>query len=133
MRKFDDSAVTKIQAILCAAVIIVSSIAIITYGFWNLSVISAPFSLNVITRPASFGDAVYAVPNEKCLFLVTVEENQTDAQSKAVSISATSPNCEVTVFPQSIMSGQVAEVTAVPVDADVGKNVTLSISHRGRR
>ena len=127
MRNFrSGSAMTKIQAILCVA-LIASSIGIITFSLKALIPESAQFSLNVITRPASFGDALYAVPNQKCLFLVTIEENQTSSGLKAVNVLVASPNCVVTVFPQAIVSGQVAEVTVVPADADVGKNVTVTI------
>ena len=121
----NNSAITKIQAAIIV-VIIVGTVAFSAY-FLSLANTETTFSLNVTNRPASFGEALYAVPSQKCLFLVTVEENQTSQGSKAVIISATSPDCQITVFPQAITSGKVAEVTLVPAEADVGKNVTVTI------
>jgi hypothetical protein len=126
MRNFrSGSAISQMKAVICV-VIIAASIAVITCSMSGSNMEPA-FSLSVINRPASFGDIVYSIPNQKCLFLVIVEENQTSSSSKAVNISATAPNCEVTVFPQAITPSQVAEVTVVPTDADVGKNVTVTI------
>ena len=122
----NNSAITKIQAAIIV-VIIIGTIAFPAYFLSLTNTETTPFSLNVTNRPASFGDALYTIPNQKCLFLVTVEENQTNQGSKAVTISATSTDCQITVFPQTITSGKVAEVTVVPAEADVGKNVTVTI------
>lgn len=122
----NNSAITRIQAAIIV-VIIVGTVAFSAYFLSLANTEIVPFSLNVISRPASFGDALYTVPNQKCLFLVTIEENQTIQGSKAVTISATSPDCQITVFSQTITSGKVAEVTVVPDEADVGKNVTVTI------
>ena len=119
------SAITKMQAAIIV-VIIICTIAFPAY-FLSLTNTETTFSLNVTNRPASFGDPLYTIPNQKCLFLVTIEENQTSQGSKAVTRSATSTDCQITVFPQTITSGKVAEVTVVPAEADVGKNVTVTI------
>ena len=125
-RTGNNSAITKIQATIIV-IIIVGTIAFSAYFLSLANTETNPFSLNVTNRPASFGEALYTIPNQKCLFLVTIEENQTIQESKAVTISATSTDCQVTVFPQTITSGKVAEVTVVPAEADVGKNVTVTI------
>ncbi len=122
----NNSAITKIQAAIIV-VIIICTIAFPAYFLSLANTETTPFSLNVISRPASFGEALYVIPNQKCLFLVTIEENQTSQESKAVTISATAPDCQITVSPQTITSGKVAEVTVVPAEADVGKNVTVTI------
>ncbi len=127
MRRFSSrSAVTQMQAVICV-VIIAASIGVITYSLKGSNTETAQFSLKVINRPASFDDMLYSIPNQKCLFLVFFEENQTSSGSKAVNISATAPNCEVTIVPRAITHGQVAEVTVVPTEVDVGKNVTVTI------
>jgi len=120
------SAITKIQTGI-VIIIIVATIAISACILMPPNTEATPFSLNVINRPASFGDIVYSIPGQKCLFLVTVEENQTGTASKPVKVSATSLDCEVTVFPQSITSGQVAELSVVPTQANIGKNVTITL------
>ena len=120
------SGVTKIQAILIATVVIVAAAAIPTYFLSLKQVESAPFSLNVITRPASFGEIVFT-PGQRCLFLVTVEESQNRTTSIPVALSVTSADCEVTIFPQSIVPGQVADLTVLPKEANLGRNVTITL------
>ena len=122
----NNSAITKIQAAIIV-VIIIGTIAFSAYFLSLSNTEDTDFSLNITNRPASFGDALYTVPNQKCLFLVSLDENQTAQGSKAVTISATAPGCQVTVFPQTITSGKVAEVTVVSTEANVGKNVTVTI------
>ena len=122
----NNSAITKFQAALIV-VIIIGTIAFSAYFLSLTNTETIPFSQNVTSRPASFGDALYTVPNQKCLFLVTLDENLTTQEPKAVTISAVAPDCQVTVFPQTITSGKVAEVTIIPAEADVGKNITVTI------
>ena len=124
---FNNSAITRLQAIICF-VIITTSIAVAAYGFNALKPSPTPFSINVINRPASFGEILYAIPNQKCLFLAVIDENDSIAHDlEAVSLSATSPDCEITIFPQAITYGQVAEVMVIPPEDTVGKNVTVTI------
>jgi len=122
----NELAITKIQTTIILIVIIVA-VASSAYIISLTNTEPNPFSLNVTNRPTSFGEALYTIPNQKCLFLVTLEENQNSQESKAVTISATAPDCQVTVFPQTITSGKVAEVIVVPNEADVGKNITVTI------
>ena len=123
MKNCENLAITKIQAVIIVVIII----AISAYSLLLTKTETAPFSLIVINRPASFGDIVYSIPGQKCIFLVTVEENQTGTVSKPVKLSATSLDCEVTVFPQSITAGQVAELSVMPTAANIGKNVTITL------
>jgi hypothetical protein len=61
------------------------------------------------------------------VFLVVVaDEGQGIGKGKAVDVSATAPGSAVTVYPQAITPGQVAEVTVVPDEASVGGNVTAT-------
>ena len=120
-----NAAITHMQAIICV-VIIAASIGIITFSLKGPNT-ETSFTLNVINRPASFGEALYSIPNQKFLILVTAQNVQTSSSSTAVNISAVAPNCEVTVTPQLITQGQVAEVTVVPAEADVGNNVTVTL------
>ncbi len=120
-----ESGVTKIQAVLIAAIVIAATAAPI-YILLNSSPESATFSLKVTTRPASFGEIVYS-PGQRCLFLVTVEESQNNTTPKPVVLSATSHDCEVTIIPQSITAGQVAELVVLPTQANLDKNVTVTL------
>lgn len=123
----NNSAIARLQAIICV-VIITTSVAVAAYGFTALKATPTQFSINVINRPASFGEILYTIPNQKCLFLVVTEENDSKAHGmEAVSLSATSPNCEITISPQAITYGQVAEVMVIPPEDSVGQNVTVTI------
>ena len=51
-----------------------------------------------------------SIPGQRCVFLVVVA----DEGLGSVSISATAFNASVTVYPQAITPGQVAEVTVIP-------------------
>jgi hypothetical protein len=127
MKKTANSlAITRIQAAIIV-VIVVATIAFPAYFLSLTNTETVTFSLNVSNRPFSFGDALYTIPNQKCLFLVTIEESHPSQGLKAVTISAASADCQITVFPQTITSGKVAEVMVVPTEADVGKNVTVTI------
>jgi hypothetical protein len=112
---------------MCIA-IISAAIAIPTYYLMAFNSSPMPFSLDIIKRPASFGDITYAVVGQKCIFLIVVDdEGQTNGNKKAVSISASSSDCQVTVLPKSIIDGQVAEVSVIPVETNIGKNITITI------
>ena len=70
-----------------------------------------------------------SIAGQRCVFLVVVaDEGQGSGEGEAVNISATAPNATVTVNPQAITPGQVAEVTVVPVEASIGKTLTIIIN-----
>ena len=122
----DISAITKAQTVLCIA-IVTAAVAVSAY-YLNISVAPVPFSLIITNRPASFGDVVYSIPTQKCIFLVVVEdERRTNGAEKSVSLSVKSSDCEVAVFPQTITSGQIAELTITPTEANIGNNVTVTL------
>ena len=62
--------------------------------------------------PAQIEDAV---AGQRCVFLVVVaDEGEGIGKGEAVDISATATNATVTINPQAITPGQVAEVTLIP-------------------
>lgn len=84
----------------------------------QLSELLSTFSMQVI--PARIDDAV---SGQRCVFLVVVTEPEWSysvdtriliPKGPAVNISATALNASVTVNPQAITPGQVAEVTVIP-------------------
>jgi hypothetical protein len=121
-----ESVVTKIQAAIIA-ILVIGAIAPLVYFLSLSNTGTTSFSLNVTNRPASFGEILYTIPHQKCIFLVTIADNQTSQGSKSVTISATAPDCQVSVYPQTITSSKVAEVTVVPTEAIVGENVSVTI------
>jgi hypothetical protein len=99
----------------------------IFYLYWTMPV-QAPFFLHVIPVKL-MGDSI---PGQRCVFLVTVEENETESgESKAVTISATATGAIVIVEQENIAPGQVAEVTVIPDIESAGSNITVTI--RGER
>jgi len=86
-----------------------------------------PFSLQVI--PEHIEDSI---AGQRCVFLVVVaDEGRGSGEGEAVNISATAPGAAVTVNPQAITPGQVAEVTVIPDKASTGR--TLSVNITGER
>ena len=89
------------------------------------------FSMQVI--PANMEDAV---AGQRCVFLVDVEEPEW-AEGPAVNISAVPLvvpfDASVTVNPQAITPGQVAEVTVIPDEASANSTLrVIVIGERGR-
>ena len=126
-KRTNSSAITKLQAVICT-VIIIASVSAATYGFTVLNLNPQPFQINVVNRPASFGEILYSIPNQKCLFLISINENNSQtANLKTISLSATSPDCQITISPQAIASGQVAELIVIPPEDSVGKNLTVTV------
>ena len=88
---------------------------------------SCPFSMQVI--PEHISDSI---AGQRCVFLVVVaDEGQGSGEGKAVNISATAPGASVTVDPQAIPPGKVAEVTVIP--DKMSENETLTATVRGER
>lgn len=86
--------------------------------------ILAQFSIKVI--PEWMDDTI---PDQRCVFLVAVEEEGEEVcAGKTVNISATASNSEVTVHPEAITPGQVAEVTVIPNETSVDTTLTVTIS-----
>jgi len=84
----------------------------------------SPFSLQV--TPERIEDSI---AGQKCVFLVVVaDEGRGSGEGKAVDISATAPDSAVTVDPQAIIPGQVAEVTVIPDEASAGSTLTVDVS-----
>lgn len=123
----NSSAITKLQATICT-VIIVASVTLAAYGLTALNTNPHPFQIDVVNRPASFGETLYSIPNQKCILLISINEsNFQTATLKPVSISATSPDCQITITPQAITPGQVAELIVTPQENNVGTNITVTI------
>lgn len=73
-----------------------------------------------------------SIAGQRLVFLVVVaEEGQKTGEGEAMDISATVAGSAVTVNPQKVTSGEVAEVTVIPNEESVGGNVTVTI--RGQR
>ena len=125
MKIFDSSVKRRTLIVL---IIIASGVGASAYYIWPSNAEAAPFQLKVINRPAFFGETVYSIPGQKCMFLVTLVENQTSTESGAVKLTITSPDCETSIYPQTITLGQVAEITVTPTSANVGRNVTMTLT-----
>ena len=85
------------------------------------------FSMQVI--PESIEDSI---PGQRCVFLVAVEDEGND-EGGEVNISATVEGATVTINPQAITPGQVAEVTVIPDELVVDGTLTLTATITGER
>jgi len=81
-----------------------------------------PTSFSIQVIPEHITDAIYG---QRCIFLVVVtDEGEGISKGKAVNISAKAPGATVTVHPQAITHGQVAEVTVIPGEVIIGEALT---------
>ncbi|MDH5362822.1 MAG: hypothetical protein OEY81_03235 [Candidatus Bathyarchaeota archaeon] len=105
--------------IIGASVIVLVSAA---YALYRPQV--ASFSIQV--TPAQIEDAV---AGQSCVFLVVVaDEGEGIGKGAAVDISATTSGSAVTVDPQAITPGQVAEVTVIPDETSANSTLTVTIT-----
>ena len=83
-----------------------------------------PGGLQVISQviPARIEDAI---AGQRCVFLV-VAADEGRGGGEVVNISATATGAEVTVEPQAITLGQVAEVTVIPDEVIISEPLTNS-------
>ena len=123
-------AVSRTQAIGIVVIIVV--VAIIGGAVWYYTLpgpTPTPFSMQVTSRPTAVAGAVPSFAGQRCLFLVVVaDEGQGSGKGEAVSISATAPGSTVTVYPQAITPGEVAEVTVIPSVASITQTLTVAIT-----
>ena len=66
----------------------------------------------------------HAYAGQAYIFSVTV---LSDEAGRAVNISASVTDCDVTVSPRAIKPGQVSRITVVPGDTSVGKTLIITI------
>ncbi len=115
-------------SIILVAVVIVTSISLYLYFAIRTEAATAPFTMKV-TPDGLKGDAI---AGQTIVFLVTVANDESGQDSRAVEITATAENSSVSVEPQTILPGQIAEVNIIPTIRSVGNNVTVTvIAERG--
>lgn len=78
-----------------------------------------PFSIQV--RPPII---THAYAGQAYIFSVTAMSNET---GKAVNLSVSVTDCDVTVNPKAIKPGQSSKVSVVPSATSVGKTLTITI------
>lgn len=84
-----------------------------------------PLSFSMQVIPEQIEDSV---PGQRCVFLVAVaDEGEGSGKGKAVDVSAAAEDSTVTVHPQAITPGQVAEVTVIPDEGSPGEILTVTI------
>ncbi len=79
--------------------------------------------LSIEVTPTYMDDVI---PGQVCVFLVSITTTGGD-DDVMVEISATAEMSEVTVYPDFINVGQVAEVTVIPYGTSVNHNLTIMI------
>ncbi|MFX0210678.1 MAG: hypothetical protein ACFFDT_32155, partial [Candidatus Hodarchaeota archaeon] len=125
-------AITRVQAIAVVLVIVIAAVG----GLWYYTQSArAPFSMEVISRPAipMKGEEknLMSIADQRLVFLVVVADTgKGNGYGKAINISATAPGAEVSVSNPAIKSGEVAEVTVIPDQMSTNKMLTLTISGR---
>ncbi len=97
-----------------------------------------PFSMEVISRPitpVNTEEGMLSIAGQSCIFLVVIEDKVSSTQGsiglgEAIEISATGPStmADIKVYPQSIIPGQIAEVTVIPSATSVNDILTITIT-----
>ena len=85
----------------------------------TVSPIATPIAFSMRVIPPQIEDSV---PGQRCVFLVAVS-----GPGGAVDVSAAAEGSTVTVHPQAITPGQVAEVTVIPDEGSRGETLTVTI------
>jgi len=111
-------------AIFLVVMVIVVCAASVAYYFAFLPV-PAPFSIQVTPE-----EILDSYPGQKCVFMVAIKEEE-NGKGEPVTVSATAPDASVTIEPQAIAIGQVAEVTVIPAEAS--ENSTITVTFTGER
>lgn len=113
--------------VLMISIVAVTSIVAVFVAVGRVLGQLAPFSMQVF--PAHIGDAI---AGQRCIFLVVAaDEGSGRSEGKAVNISAIAPASAVTVEPQAITPGEVAEITVIPFAVSTGN--TLEVTVYGER
>jgi hypothetical protein len=99
-------------------IILVVTIPVLSCGC-DKTELGVPFSIQV--KPPL---VVHAYSGQAYIFSVTTLSDET---GKAVNITASTTDCDVTVNPKAIKPGQSSKVTVVPGDTSVGKTLTITI------
>jgi len=83
-----------------------------------------PFFMDVI--PVHMGDTI---AGQSCVFMVTItDDTTTTVVGEPVTITAEAPGASVTVGPEAISAGYVAEVVVVPGDNTTGSTLRVTIT-----
>jgi len=104
-------------------------------GCYPLADLFEPVAFSIQVVPTEMVDTI---PDQRCVLLVTVENEESGRGGfLPVTISASAPGATVTVEPQMIWPGQVAEVTVIPQTPQewdpndlAGQTLTATISGR---
>lgn len=135
--KFIEPSKTRFYIIVLAIVVIGFIAGGLAWQYMN----PAPFSLKVHTRPAvpMGADAnMSALPGQKCIILVAVDDERGQWAGKAglgsyidVSCDVSEERATVTIQPESVAPGHIAEVIVVPEETS-GEEV-FSVTITGNR
>jgi hypothetical protein len=112
------------QAIIMTIIVVTVCVASVAYYFASLPV-PAPFSIQVTPQ-----EILDSYPGQKCVFMVVIKEEE-NGNGEPLDISASATDASVTVEPQAIAVGQVAEVTVIP--AETSENSTVAVTFTGER
>ncbi len=111
-------------AIGLAAVVGATLAVVVFYQLQSGGADSAPFSVVVV--PTYVRESA---PGQRCVLLVTVkDEGEGRGAGKPVRISADAFGATVQIEHEEILPGEVAEVSVVPSDTMVDKNITVTVT-----
>jgi hypothetical protein len=115
--------------VIFLAIAMVAQLALFLHLQGKRSDESAAFSIGL-----SPGEITGTVGEESVILVTVREEGDGDFAGEAVELSGYVPGASMTIEPESISSGETAEVRIVPEEGREGKNLTVTIiGKRGRK
>ena len=121
-----------------AIMVIVISLSVFAALMWTYTR-PAPFSMNVMSRPRNLLETqqeITALVDQDCVFLIVVSDGDgswmqgTVGLGEEVELLVTSPSnmIDVSVYPEIIFPGEVAEIHVIPSVASVNNNITITVT-----
>ncbi len=120
----------KILVYSALIIIVGAQFAFLLYQMQSYDKKTAPFSIQV--NPNHIADG--RVGQRSLLSVTIADQGPGVSEGEAVKITAYALGATVTVDPETIAPGEVAEVAVTPTEANAGKNLTVNIlGRRGRK
>ncbi len=107
------------------AIIMALPVSVFSLQACSTSTEPVPFSMEVVPEQLKGN----AIAGQQVVFLIVI--NDEGKSSQAVTISAEATGSSVNISPETIVEGQVAEITVIPGQSSAGNTVTVNF--KGKR
>lgn len=118
-------AITMDKRLTIVATVVLGVVCVASAAYYYTTLpVPAPLLIRVIPE-----EILDSYPGQRCVFFVAIQrEGEGSNRGDLVDISATVPGASVTIEPQALALGQVAEVTVIPADDSANSNLTVTVT-----